>query len=92
MDYIRDYFNKTEEIIFSENPQTNLLADDYIDMESFADWWFVYELVTNTAPNAPKSSYMHNDRNGKLIAGPVWEFDWGTFRSADQFMITNSIW
>ena len=25
----------------------------------------------------PGSVYMHKDRGGKLIAGPVWDFDWG---------------
>ena len=35
---------------------------------------------------------LHKDRNGKLIAGPVWDFDWDTFRNSDQFMIKNCIW
>lgn len=24
---------------------------------------------------------MHKDKDGKMIAGPLWDFDWGTFRS-----------
>ena len=50
-----------------------------IDFISFIDWWFVHELSNNSEPTHPKSSYMYKDRNDVLKAGPVWDFDWGTF-------------
>ena len=51
---------------------------DVIDIDSFADWFLVYELTLNGEPGHPKSCYMYI-RDGKLYAGPVWDFDWGTF-------------
>jgi hypothetical protein len=52
---------------------------DYMNLESYVDYWFVYELTGNWEPNHPKSVYMHKDVNGKMTAGPVWDFDCGTY-------------
>ena len=49
-----------------------------IDLDSFCDWYIIHELTGNMEPNHPKSCYYHY-RNGKLVAGPVWDFDWYTF-------------
>jgi hypothetical protein len=36
---------------------------------------------------------MHKKGNGKLYAGPVWDFDWGTFQKGVEYMIVNeSLW
>ena len=32
---------------------------------------------------------MHKDRSGKLKAGPVWDFDWGTFTPAKNDGLRN---
>lgn len=92
MNYVQNYFNKVEEILYGENGATEDVFD-YIDMDSFIDWWFVYELARNGEPNHPKSSYMHKDRGGKLMAGPVWDFDYGTFKpTTAKFIISSAIW
>lgn len=66
---------------------------DYIDIDTYIDWWLVHELAFNGEPNHPKSTYMHKDRNGKLKAGPVWDFDWGTFQPSSQpFRIAESVY
>lgn len=90
MNYVKNYFNKIEDILYS-SAEGNY--QDYIDINSFIDWWLVYELTINGEPNHPKSSYMHKDRNGKLKAGPVWDFDWGTFiPGSNSFRINKAIW
>ena len=56
------------------------IYDDYIDIDSFIDFFFVQELVGNKEPwRGPFSTYMYKDRGGKLYAGPVWDFDFTTF-------------
>lgn len=91
--YLENYFNKIESILYGENPPVDESYADYINVTSFIDWWLVHELTTNGEANHPKSSYMHKDRGGKLTAGPVWDFDWGTFRpNVNGFAIKNSIW
>ena len=66
---------------------------ELIDITSYIDWWIVHELTFNYEPNHPKSCYMHKKGNGKLYAGPVWDFDWGTFqRGVYDMLITQSLW
>ena len=35
---------------------------------------------------------MYKDKGGKLFAGPVWDYDWGTFKYNNNFTIKNAIW
>lgn len=94
IDYLQGYFNNLESIIYSDDfPTETGNYADLIDVDSFIDWWFVQELTQNSEPNHPKSSYMHKDRLGKLIAGPVWDFDWGTFKpNVTRFLDNTAIY
>lgn len=90
--YAQNYFNAIENILYGGNHKDENVFD-YIDMDSFIDWWLVHELSYNGDPYWPKSSYMNKDRNGKLMAGPVWDFDWGTFvLSSESARVANVIW
>lgn len=66
--------------------------EDYLDVESFIDWWLINEMVNNAEPCHPKSSYMNKDKNGKLKAGPVWDYDWYTFTRSSGFCIKKAIY
>jgi spore coat protein CotH len=92
--YLQNYFNNIESILYSDDFPTNTgNYEDLIDVDSFIDWWFVHELTENAEPNHPKSSYMHKDKLGKLIAGPVWDFDWATYiPGRTTFKIAGAIW
>lgn len=92
--YMEDYVNQLEELLYSEDWLDKREYEKYIDLSSFADWWFVYELSMNSEPGWPKSSYMYKDRNQKLFAGPVWDFDWGTFmpERSNEYMIKGAIY
>lgn len=50
----------------------------HLDINSVIDWWLVQELMMNNEFKHPKSSYMYKDGDGKIFAGPVWDFDWQT--------------
>ena len=47
---------------------------ELIDVKSFAQAYIVFELFKNPDTNY-SSVYMYKDVNGKLICGPVWDFD-----------------
>lgn len=49
-----------------------------VDLNSFCDWYLVNELVYNTEVRHPKSCFFYI-RDGVMYAGPVWDFDFGTF-------------
>lgn len=94
LEYFQNYINEMEEKLYADDWLSNREYADYMDLASFVDWWFVYELSMNAEPCQPKSSYMHKDRLGKLKAGPVWDFDWATFRpsQASSYQIDNAIY
>lgn len=55
-----------------------------LDIKSVIDYFFVQELTFNDEYKHPKSVYMYIDGEGKLTAGPVWDFDWQTFIIPEQ--------
>ena len=76
LDYIQNYIDTVESILFLENK--NLAIENYLDLQSFADFLIVYEITQNSEPLHPKSVFVYKDAT-KIKAGPVWDFDWGTF-------------
>lgn len=78
-EYMKNYVNTLETALYDDDQFSTRVYENYLDINSFIDWWLVHELTRNCEPNHPKSSYMHKDKLGKLKAGPVWDFDWGTF-------------
>lgn len=93
-DYVQNFVNEMENSLCDPVKFQNREFSDYMDLESFVDWWFVYELAMNGEPGWPKSSYMHKDINGKMKAGPVWDFDYGTYMlgNTNSFTIKNTIY
>lgn len=77
--YMRNYVNSMEDALYDCSKFAAREFTEYMDLESFVDWWFVHELTMNSEPNAPRSCYMTKDKNGLVKAGPVWDFDFSTF-------------
>ena len=65
-------YNIEDALVRGDDPFT------FLDMDSFCDWYLVYEFCYNIEPKFPKSCFFYI-KNGKLYAGPVWDFDYGTF-------------
>lgn len=75
MEDIENYLNCIESFLYGSATDLSELYRNYIDVDSFVDWWLVYELTQNAEPNGPRSCYMYKSKNGLLKAGPVWDFD-----------------
>jgi len=73
-EYIMNYF-----LDFASKASTrnNLIATGYpalIDIPSFVDFMILNEIASN--PDGYQySTFFHKDRNGKLRAGPIWDFN-----------------
>lgn len=74
-----DYVNAMELALYDSRKFSAREFEQYLDLESMIDWFFVNELTMNEEIKHPKSVYFNKDLGGKLKAGPVWDFDWGTF-------------
>jgi hypothetical protein len=77
--YIASFVDTLETALYSStftDPATGYRA--YLDVPSFINYFLVNELARNN-DGFKKSVFFHKDRNsndGKLKAGPVWDFDW----------------
>lgn len=74
--YIRNYFNRVEELVFEYRFGQDGGEDyrDIFDVESFVKHLIVGELSGNT--DTYWSTYMYKDRNDPVLhTGPVWDFD-----------------
>ena len=91
IEYITAFIDTIECILYEEC--RNLAIENYLDLQSFADYLIVYELTENTEPKHPKSVYMYKD-SGLLKAGPVWDFDWGTYieEKVNGWRINKALW
>ncbi len=77
--YIESWMNTFEDALFSNDFTNNqgLRYTEYIDLHSFTDFLLINELSKN-ADGYKLSSYVHKERDsdgGKLVAGPIWDFD-----------------
>ena len=76
--YIKKYVYDTAEALYGKDfrdPEKGYAA--WLDVDSFIDYWIVFEVMGNHELGNPGSVFMHKDRKGKLVAGPCWDFDWG---------------
>ncbi|MDO8951491.1 MAG: CotH kinase family protein [Draconibacterium sp.] len=72
--YIRDQFISLQNAATAQNASITNGFPSIIDVPSFIDYILISELASN-ADSYQFSTYFHKDRNGKLRAGPVWDYD-----------------
>ena len=91
--YIQTHVTEIENALYGAGSTTEGYLK-YIDLDSFIDYWLVYELTSTGEPTHPKSVYMWKDRGGKMHAGPVWDFDYFTFQPYYNYSLinTNAVW
>lgn len=87
LDYIKKYVYAAADAVYgadSRDPEKGYAA--YLDVDSFVDYWLVFEVMGNHELGNPGSVFFHKDRGGKLKAGPCWDFDWGilSYKSSPQ--------
>ncbi|MGB3464486.1 MAG: CotH kinase family protein, partial [Cyclobacteriaceae bacterium] len=97
---IEDYIAATEKALLGDDftdPAEGYA--DYIDVESFIDWYLVNEITKNNDAIFYSSVYMNYIPGGKLKMGPIWDFDislgninYNGNETTDGFWVKNSIW
>ncbi len=87
-DYIRDYVQQLEDALFADADKGFASRSylDFIDRASWVDFHLLNTFVSNFDA-LDRSSYFTKARGGKLVAGPVWDFD-RAFGSATVFQTT----
>lgn len=71
---IEEELSKIEHIIYSDDPKEFLKYREYLDVDSFVDYYIINEFFLNyDAGN--NSTYYYKTQNGKLAIGPLWDYD-----------------
>ena len=72
--YIQDQIDNIDRILYSDDDAVFSAWPEYIDIESFADYFIFNELMSNYDAGH-NSTYMYKKGAGKLHMGPVWDYD-----------------
>ena len=89
--YAKQYILASEKAIIENDGWEGL-----IDLDSWVDWFIVTEFTFNTESAFYRSCYFWKREGGKLMLGPVWDFDmafgnhWGDIRGYDGWCTTES--
>ena len=68
--YVYNYVKAAENAIIAGEGY-----EEYLDVDSWVDWFIVNELTNNTECAFYRSLYMYKPVGGKLTAGPIWDYD-----------------
>ena len=80
--YIADYLGQVQNTLYGTNfADPSIGYAQYLDVDSFVDWYLVNEIFKNNDAIWWSSVYMYKAREGKLYCGPVWDFDVGAGNS-----------
>jgi len=72
--YIYEQFLSLASTTHANNTSITSGFPSLIDIPSFVDFMIINELSSN-ADGYQLSTFFHKDRNGKLRAGPIWDFN-----------------
>ena len=97
LDAVREDLARLEEAIYAIRKRTGTLdaVNELMDVQSFIDFLIIQELVYNVELAAPRSMYMHKDKGGRWVMGPLWDvdagfdFDWGYMYDGHNYFATH---
>ena len=84
---IQNFIQGIDDLIYNDRSKHEKYSEiaAKMDMNSVVDQWIVWELTLNHEYTDPRSvKYYINGGGSKLTAGPVWDFDRGTFQNPDK--------
>ncbi len=88
--YIQNYNNTIEELLVAGKFEE--LYNNYIDLNSFVDYWIVQALSGNSEFYNILSVYCYKPRDEKMFAGPLWDFDFSTYVSETGTNSKSGVW
>ena len=81
--YAQNFVRGIEDNLYKNTAAGYEAAFEKLDLTSLVDFWLIQELMMNSETKHPKSCYWYINE-GKLYAGPVWDFDWNTLPTSDN--------
>ena len=100
LDSLKALFKNADKALFANTFCDSLIGwRKYLDEASFVDWYVINEIAKNNDACMYSSCFMHSGSDGKIVMGPVWDFDlaFGNITShecdsPEGFYIRNARW
>ena len=92
-EWMENHIGEFERVLKSRSGVENHMYENYLDVDS-AIWFMLLNELTGNRDffqnvqgdvYGPHSTYIHKDKGGKLIMGPIWDFDYETFIPASYY-------
>ena len=78
IEQLHAFFQQAEDVLFGENFTDSIDGwRKYLDEDSWIDWFLINEIAKNNDAIFFSSCYMHSGKDGRIVMGPVWDFDLG---------------
>ena len=90
LEYITEFFGTVETMLYEGKYEE--VYEKYLDIHSFIDYYLVQTLTNNTEFADKYSVYCYKKRNGKLYAGPLWDFEYTTFTKESSVSNIGALW
>ena len=74
MKRIEAELSQIEYALYSDDPEEFLKYREYLDVESFVDYYVFNEYLLSYDPGV-NSTYYYKTEEGKLAIGPLWDYD-----------------
>lgn len=84
LSYASTFVRGIEDNLYKNTTAGYNAAFAQMDLTSFVDFWLIQELMMNSETKHPKSCYSYIN-NGKIYAGPLWDFDWNTLPTSSSY-------
>jgi len=97
---VTDLFEKADSVLFSASfADLNGGWRQYLDEESWIDWYWINEISKNNDAVFFSSCFLHSNANGRIAMGPIWDFDlsfgnwaYNTCDSPEGWQIRKVMW
>ena len=100
IEQLRAFFQQAEDALFADNFTDSIDGwRKYLNEDSWIDWFLINEIAKNNDAVFFSSCYMHSGTDGRIVMGPVWDFDLGYGNTPDNgcdspvgWHVRNSLW
>ena len=90
LEYLQDYYADLENALIQG--RFTYIYDNLIDLDSYVDYYIVQMLAVSGEFASGESVFGYKKRDGKLFAGPLWDFEHDTFNGITDRNMMKSLW
>ncbi len=84
----QDYMQLAEDAVLDGS----FVDGSIINLESFADWYIVNNIMKNTDSDKMVSTFAYTDSSSRLTLGPIWDFDLSCTSVSEGFVGGDNAW